>query len=132
MPHGGKRAGAGRKSGADHVSKRPPAIRELARARVRQILQAEKDPLSVLVQIASNEDLEPVLRVQAASAACGYIHPKLSAAVVATKDLDSGRPDANQMVAKLSTLLARLAGPPSQALTIDADKAAIPAAVVPA
>ena len=85
MP-GGKRPGAGRKSGDawKGASPRDPAVRSLARARVKQVLSEAQDPLSVLTEIAANATLEPQLRVQAATAACPFIYPRLSAAVVAT------------------------------------------------
>jgi hypothetical protein len=86
VPSGGKRPGAGRKKGqAWHgAAPRDPSARELARSRVREVLTTASDPLAVLVEIANDAGNDVQVRVQAASAACPYIFPRLSAAVIAT------------------------------------------------
>ena len=112
MPVGGKRAGAGRKSGDAWHSRKPAPIRDMAKQRVREVLTTAQDPLSVLVEIAADATNEPTLRVQAASAACPFMFPRLSAAVVATAPA-TARDDTAGLVERLMQRFARLAPPPA-------------------
>ncbi len=105
MPVGGKRAGAGRKAGAAWASKKPASVRDMAKARVREVLTTAQDPLAVLVEIAASNDADPQLRVQAATAACPFIYPRLSAAVVA----NLGTPEKGDPARLVDELLQRIA-----------------------
>jgi hypothetical protein len=118
MPVGGKRPGAGRKPGAAWKGKnpRPEAVRAMAKKRVQEVLTSAKDPLSVLVEIAADEGRDVQLRVQAATAACPFMFPRLSAAVVATAPA-AARDDTANLVERLMQRFNRLAPPP---VTIDA------------
>ena len=109
---GGKRAGAGRKPGAAWHSKKPAPIRDMAKARVREVLTTAQDPLSVLVEIAADPEQDVQLRVQAATAACPFMFPRLSAAVVATAPA-TARDDTAGLVERLMQRFARLAPPPA-------------------
>ena len=117
MPVGGKRPGAGRKPGDAWHTRKPPPVRDMARQRVREVLTTAQDPLSVLVEIAADQDQDVQLRVQAATAACPFMFPRLSAAVVATAPA-TARDDTAGLVERLMHRFARLAPP---TLTIDAE-----------
>ena len=117
MPVGGKRPGAGRKPGAAWHTKKPAPIRDMASARVREVLTTAQDPLSVLVEIAADRELDVQLRVQAATAACPFMFPRLSASVVATAPA-TARDDTAGLVDRLMHRFARLAPP---MVTIDAE-----------
>jgi proline dehydrogenase len=122
MPVGGKRPGAGRKPGAAWASKKPAPIRDMAKARVREVLTTAQDPLSVLVEIAADVEQDVQLRVQAATAACPFMFPRLSAAVVATAPA-TARDDTQGLVERLMQRFARLA-PPVQTIEGTASPAA--------
>jgi hypothetical protein len=121
MPHGGKRPGAGRKSGTAWQGKtpRPQPIRQMANARVREVLTSANDPIAVLIDIANDSSVDVQVRVQAASAAAPYMFPRLSAAVVATAPA-SAKDDTAALVERLMHRFARLA---PQAITIEGDDA---------
>ena len=119
MPVGGKRPGAGRKPGAAWHSRKPEPIRDMAKQRVREVLTTAQDPLSVLVEIAADAGNDPSLRVQAASAACPFMFPRLSAAVVANAPA-TARDDTGALVERLMNRFQRLAAPP---MTIEAEPA---------
>lgn len=120
MPRGGRRAGAGRKSGDAWASKAPEPVRALARAKVQEILTSERDPLDVLVRLAFDEEQDPTLRVQAAAAAMPYLRPRLSAMVAMNVPAGgAGQVDAQQLLQCLNERLARLAPP----VTLDAEPA---------
>jgi hypothetical protein len=114
VARGGKREGAGRKSGAGWQSPKPAAIRALASNRVREVLTTATDPLSVLVEIAADPGQDTQLRVQAATAACPFMFPRLSASVVATAPA-SARDDTAGLVDRLMHRFAKLA-PPTQTI----------------
>ena len=118
MPSGGTRKGAGRKAGDAWASTKPVPARVVAKARVRKILSGS-DPLAVLCRIAADEAAEKHLRVTAASAACPYLFPRLSAAVTASITPES-RADPIALLDKLSTLIGRYA-PAQKPQTIDAE-----------
>ncbi len=108
MP-GGKRAGAGRKPGAAWQGKNPrePALRDMAKSRVREVLTTAQDPLAVLVEIANDRAVDVQVRVQAATAAAPFMFPRLSATVVATAPL-SARDDNAGLVERLMQRFARI------------------------
>lgn len=81
MPSGGKRIGAGRKPGPRTPVER--VKRSLSAAAIRRIHAEERDPLQRLVEIAFDADAPLELQLQAAASATPYLHPKLSAMVVA-------------------------------------------------
>lgn len=102
MPKGGRRPGAGRPRKGAQAPK--VTLRAAARAAAMDYLDRGADPLKVLLKIAF-DPLEPSgLRVQAATAAAQFMHPKLTATAVAqasvTAPINSG--------AVLDKLMARL------------------------
>ena len=118
MPAGGKRAGAGRKPGGAGRGNyaRPEALRNLAKRTVQEIVTTANDPLKILVELAGNPSVDTALRVQAASAAAPYIHPRLSASVVATASTTNAK-DARALTDDIMARLDRMA---PLAATIDA------------
>lgn len=110
MPVGGKRAGAGRKPGEAWKGKnpRPKAVRDMASARVREVLTTANDPLAVLVEIANDREVDVQVRVQAATAAAPFMFPRLSATVVATAPM-SARDDTAHLVDRLMARFQRIA-----------------------
>jgi hypothetical protein len=64
--------------------------------------------LAVLVEIAANNEADLPLRVQAASAACPYLYPRLSAAVVASVPPDSQQHDSAALVDRIMGRIARM------------------------
>lgn len=108
MP-GGKRPGSGRKSGAAWHGRnpRPPAVRDLAKSRVREVLTTKNDPLAVLIEIANNPEIDVQVRVQAATSAAPYMFPRLSATVVAHAPVNA-REDTKQLIERLSQRFAKL------------------------
>ena len=74
MP-GGRRPGAGRKAGVPN--KRTLELRALAEGRPR-----EGSPLEFLTSVYRNEALPIDLRIDAASKAAPYVHPRLAAVTV--------------------------------------------------
>ncbi len=121
MP-GGKRPGAGRKSGAAWAgaNPRPAPLRDMARTRVREVLTTAQDPLSVLCELASDAGQDVQLRVQAATAACPYLYPRLSQSVVATFSANSKEPAA----AIVDRLLNRLERMVPAVATVEAEPVA--------
>ena len=119
MPVGGKRPGAGRKPGAAWAGKTPrePAIRSMAKSRVRQILETKNDPVAVLVDIANDTNVDVALRVQAATAAAPFMFPRLSAAVVSVAP-QTAKHDSERLIERLMTRFQRLAGPTIEAQPI--------------
>lgn len=81
---GGRRPGAGRKAGEAWKPCKPAPVRDMARARVREVLTTAQDPIAVLVEIANDRTVDVQVRVQAATSAAPFIFPRLSAAVVAS------------------------------------------------
>jgi hypothetical protein len=106
MPRGGARPGAGRKAGG--VQTKPRETIALAREEVRKVLKTAKSPMAVLIEIAADETRDPVLRVQAASAALPFMMPRLSASVVADVSPKLDRPTNDALLDKLSRQFARL------------------------
>lgn len=120
MPAGGRRVGAGRKSGAAWAGQPAPDrdIRQLARSRVRDVLKSSSDPLAVLVEIANDSNIDVQVRVQAALGAAPFMFPRLSAAVIATTPMSS-KQDMAALVERISQRFARL----TQPATIEASAA---------
>lgn len=116
MPVGGKRPGAGRKPGDAWHGKpaRPKAIRDMAKARVREVLASSKDPLAVLIEIANDPGVDVQVRVQAATSCAPYMFPRLSATVVATAPM-SARDDTAHVIERLMQRFARVALPAAPA-----------------
>lgn len=108
MPSGGARPGAGRKAGACWKSSKPEPMGDLAKSRVREILTTAADPLAVLVEIAGDVKAGLPLRVQAATAACPYLYPRLSAAVVATVPAGDQNHDSAALVDRIMGRIARM------------------------
>jgi len=112
VPVGGKRPGAGRKPGDGWQGKnpRPKAMREMAQARVREVLTTANDPLAVLIEVANDRKVDVQIRVAAASVAAPYMFPRLSAVVVASAPA-TAKDDTAHLVERLMTRFARLAPP---------------------
>lgn len=120
MASGGKRTGSGRKSGVAWNGNNlfPAPVRALARESVRKVLSSgHDDPLSVLVSIANDPDIDVQIRVQAATAATPFCYPRLSAAVVANVPAPSPK-DTTALLDRLLNRFAKMAPP---VLTIDAE-----------
>lgn len=77
MRHGGKRPGAGRKSGV--ANKR---TREIA----TKAMQEGMTPIEYLLGVMRDEKADPAARFEAAKAAAPYCHPKLAAIEHSGKD----------------------------------------------
>ncbi len=112
VPVGGKRPGAGRKPGDAWHGKpaRPKVIRDMAKARVREVLATSRDPLAVLIEIANDPGVDVQIRVQAATSCAPYMFPRLSATVVATAPM-SARDDTVHLVERLMQRFTRLVPP---------------------
>jgi len=79
--HGGRRNGAGRRPG----SKTNPVLarnKAVAAQTVAEIVASERDPLLRLLAFAEDEKLDVRLRLDAAIAACKFVHPSLAATQV--------------------------------------------------
>jgi hypothetical protein len=85
-------------------------LRRVTRARLADLLRTGKDPLDVLIAIAFNDEIDVSLRIQAAAAACPFMHPKLSNQTIDSRSLHATI-DAAGVVASLEQRLARLASP---------------------
>lgn len=109
MAWGGKRVGAGRKPGGER--RKAPGPVAIARAEVEKVLASAKSPMAVLCEIAADETKDPQLRVQAASAICPYLYPRLNASVTADVSPKLDRPTTAALMDKLSQQFARLAPP---------------------
>ena len=116
---GGKRPGAGRKPGEawKGAAPRPPGVRDLAKARVRQVLNSSDDPLAILCEIASDREVDVQIRVTAASAAAPFMFPRLSASVVAMAPATS-RDETSGLVERLMRRFDLMAPKPAE--TVDA------------
>lgn len=60
---GGRRPGAGRKSGEEWAGSRSPSLRALARERVAEVLNTDADPLPALCAIACDPTVDTALRI---------------------------------------------------------------------
>ena len=119
--NGGKRAGAGRKAGSDWHSKRPPAIRTVARANVLELLQNHQDPLLGLLEIAENRDLDPDVRVKAYIGAMPFVRPRLSMSVSADVTPDKvEKVDKAQLLERMLEQLDRLQASKPAKVTVEA------------
>jgi hypothetical protein len=108
MPRGGARPGAGRKRGGQAIE--TTKLRTVARAKLAEYLTTGKDPLEVLIGLAFNDELDVSLRIQAATAAVPYLHPKLSHQNIESRSLHATVNSAD-LLAKLEVRLGRLAAP---------------------
>ncbi len=105
--------GAGRPAGATTSGRE---VRAVARAALSTIIGTDKDPLVVLIDIATDETQPVPLRLEAAAVATRYVHPTLSAAAIQHIPAPS---DAGPAVQVLLDRLAALA--PSSGPVIDAE-----------
>lgn len=89
--HGGKRAGAGRKPLSQQHAKltglaldKPNFGDVTTRRRQLQelVIGSDKDPLMVLINLATDTSQDARLRVEAAGIACRYVHPTLQQAQI--------------------------------------------------
>lgn len=104
---GGKRKGAGRKSGAEWQSKRPQKVMVKARQTLVQIMEEGRDPLLSLLEIADSPETPLELRVKAYQAALPYCRPRLSMQVTADATPKDGQQEVSgtHMVEKISQML---------------------------
>ena len=121
--HGGKRAGAGRKAGANWgKGSAAYAIRESAREEMVRVVGTESDPLRFVIGLVGNPELDLSVRMEAARTALPYLMPRLSAVATATTRIEAKTPQQ-----ALAALLAKLGGPAAlptvetPLLTIDGD-----------
>lgn len=125
--HGGKRPGAGHPPGVSIFARTagltgPGAIHDV-RQRHRQLIAeiqgSKRDPLLVLIDIATDKRKPDALRVEAAAVAVRYVHPALSATQVSLHHVQA---DQSTVMQLLTQRLDRLAPP---------DQPVIDAAVLP-
>ena len=90
---GGRRAGAGRPKGAASLKTREIANRAVAEGIT---------PLEYLLLVMRDENASPPSRLEAAKSAAPYVHPRLSAVDVSSKD-GTMTPKAALDVSKLSS-----------------------------
>jgi hypothetical protein len=98
LNHGGRREGAGRPAGAVaavcYNSTHDVRIaRHHASAKIAEIVGTSRDPLNVVLDIATDPRIDIPTRLEAAIAGCQFVHPKLSAVAVATQNLAPGSGD---------------------------------------
>lgn len=109
--HGGKRAGAGRPPGSGWK----PLVSEMREQTIRtmkSIVGGDKDPLSVVVEMVLNEELDVATRLGAASIALPFLYPKLSATTVDSR-MTVTKIDGSALIEKLNARLERLAETPA-------------------
>jgi len=111
MPRGGRRPGAGRPSKAKQAQKQNVTLRAAARAAAQNYLDQGIDPLKVLLRIAFNQTEPSSVRVQAASAAAAYMHPRLTAQAIATATVTAPAADGRRVLDKLMQRLRALQAP---------------------
>jgi hypothetical protein len=119
MPRGGRRPGAGRprkgqEKNCPQAPDAPPSgpritLRSVARAAAARYIEEGRDPLRVLIDLAFDATQTASIRLQAATNAAQFIHPKLTAQAVSqatvTAQVDSG--------AALEKLMSRLQNLPA-------------------
>ena len=87
--------------------------------KMRQIIESEQDPLSVVVGFVLDENLDVSTRMNAASVCLPYLYPKLSASTVDSRQTIVNV-DASEVMGRLAERLDRLARPVEVAPTIEA------------
>ncbi len=108
---GGRRAGAGRPPGSGWR----PAVTELRAAaaeKLATVIGTASDPLSVVIDAASPEDLDIATRLGAASIALPYLYPRLSATQVAATHTVV-KVDSATVLDRLAERIERLVGGPA-------------------
>jgi hypothetical protein len=112
--HGGKRTGAGRPVGSHTHPKMtaralqsPDAI-DARRAVIDAVTGSHRDPVLILLTIASDEENDPKLRVEAAGVAARYCYPALSATQITATHRTV---DPNTALAVIKDRLDRIAAP---------------------
>lgn len=112
---GGKRAGAGRKAGKDWHSGRPKKARQIAKQNIVEIMEAGRDPLLSLLEIADDLETPVDLRVKAYQAALPYCRPRLSMKVTADATPKDGQQEVSHadMLDRLLRMLDPLAKRPA-------------------
>jgi hypothetical protein len=107
---GGRRAGAGRPPGSGWKPA-VSAMREETIERMKSIVGSDRDPLSVVVDMVLNDDLDVQTRLGAASIALPFLYPRLSATTVDARSTVV-KIDGNALIEKLNARLERLAEVP--------------------
>lgn len=103
---GGRRLGAGRPSG----SAWKPRVAEMRADTVKKmhrLIAGERDPLSVLVNFALDEDLDVPTRMNAAAIALPYLFPKLSEMRIDSKTTVT-TVDGNALLQRISERIEKL------------------------
>lgn len=111
---GGKRAGAGRKAGKDWHSGRPKKAGQIAKQNIVEIMEAGRDPLLSLLEIADAPETPVDLRIKAYQAALPYCRPRLSMKVTADATPKDGQQEVSHtdMLDRLLRMLDPLAKRP--------------------
>jgi hypothetical protein len=122
--HGGRRIGAGRPAGQTVAGRE---VRAVARAALADIIGTARDPLLVLVDIATDVTQPATLRVEAAAVATRYVHPTLSAQAVLTAQAPSDAGAGMQVLLDRLTALAPPSGPSSPVIEAAAEATPGPA-----
>jgi hypothetical protein len=104
--HGGRREGAGRPAGSGWIPA-VSAMREETIQRMKSIVCSDRDPLSVVVDMVLDEELDVSTRLGAASIALPFLYPKLSATTVDARTTVV-KIDGNALIEKLNARLERL------------------------
>lgn len=128
MPHGGRRAGAGRPRGPGWKP-RPVDLREMGKVYSSEVIGTKKDPLGFLLEVAADPEQDMQIRLAAASITLPFLYPKLSQSQVQAH-VTSVKVDAADLLDRLSARIARLAPePPAPALAEAAADIEAPEAV---
>jgi hypothetical protein len=107
---GGKRAGAGRPPGSGWKAK-VGALREETIQKMTAIVGSDRDPLSIVVDMVLDDELDVQTRLGAASIALPFLYPRLSATTVDARSTVV-KIDGNALIEKLNAGLERLAEVP--------------------
>ena len=112
--HGGRRPGAGRPEGARN--KRTLLLREALRESGASLNDGGQAPLEFLIAVMRNEKLDLPIRVDAAKAACPYLHPKLNMveARVGVHQATSREISATELDAILGSVVVPALAPPAE------------------
>ncbi len=108
MPKGGARPGAGRKSGDQWASKKPVAVRVLARRKLVAALEGNEDPLTVALAIANDPEQDVSVRLQAVQTVLPYMYPRLSAQITADATKQLERMEPGEVIGMLNERIGRL------------------------
>jgi hypothetical protein len=83
-------------------------------------VESDRNPIEILLEIASDESHPVDSRIAAANYAAPYLFPRLSAAVIDARHTVE-RIDSTDLIARLSDRIARLAPPAPATVITEAD-----------